>query len=287
MKWFVFLFALFTLSADAADVRFSNHSTNVQVILAPYNGNKIAVYDPTPGTWSDETIGNVTADVTTCYVDDVASQNMAYSTLYLAFLKKDTSGNHYLNFLPWSLAGSIKNSDGIYVDARTQHGHMVGMLIRMPTYELQGQANSEYVLSYYNRGHTNFVSVPAGTVAAASGWVAVGPSVDTLVWADDTPQFSGVINFTGNTANASLEARIIIYRNDPTTGVISSTPNDWGYATQQVNVTPGKQYTSPIFAPLAAPPPGFWRYQLEIRATAGNVVLGALQNSMIAAYGPF
>lgn len=271
-----------------ADVRFSNNSTNTTVILAPYNGNKIAVYDPTPGTWSDETIpsAGITANVTICYIDDVAAQNMAYSTLYLAFLKKDTSGNRYLNFLPWSLAGTAKNTNGIFVDTRTQHGHMVGMVIRMPTYELQGQANSEYVLSYYNRGHTNFISVPAATVAAASGWTAVGPPVDLLVWADDTPDFLANINFTGSSAGSAMAARLIIYRNDAN-GVISATPNNWGYETSQVNVTVGKPYGGTITAPLAAPPPGFWRWQLEVSVDVGNVTLGATRNSMMRAYGAF
>jgi len=269
-----------------ADVRFSNHSVNTQVILAPYNGNKIAVYDPVTSTWSDETIGNIIADVNGCVIDDFQDQHMSYNQLHLAFIKKSGSGAHYLNFLPWTLAGTVKNANGIIVDTRTLQGHMVGMLIRVPTHELQGQANSEYVLSYYNRGHTNFVSVPAGTVNQLQGWQPLGVPIDTLVWADDTPDVTAVVNFTGSSAGSAMAARIIVYRNDAS-GIISPTPNHWGYETSQVNVTPGRPYGGTIIVPLAAPPPGFWRFQLEASVDAGNVTLGALRNSMMKAYGPF
>lgn len=278
---------LSALAAPAADVRFSNHIPNTATILAPHNGNKIEIYNPTAAAWQTISLSNsgVVSDVSNCYIEDVSGQSMPMDTIHIAFLKMDGSGNLYINWLTWAQAGPAKSPGGFIVDARTQQGHLIGMAIRRPTYHVQGQANSEYVLSYYNRGASNFISVPAGTVSAASGWQDIGAPVELLLWADDMPAFNAVVNFTGDTAEATMAARVLVSFNNA-----NGQPgayNNWGHETSTVNVTAGKPYTGSITVPLASAPPGFWQFQLQTSVDVGTVTLGAARNSMMGAYGKF
>ena len=271
----------------AADVRFSNHTPITATILVPHDGNQIDVYNPTAAAWQTISLSNsgVVSDVSNCYIDDVPGQSMPMDTIHLAWLKMDGSGNLYINWLTWVQSGPAKASGGFTIDARTQQGHLIGMAIRRPTYHVQGQANSEYVLSYYNRGASNFISVPAGTVSAGSGWQNVGAPIEMLVWADDIPTFMANINFTGSAAGSTMAASVLMTTNT-NSGTIGL-PNYWGFETSQVNVSPGKPYGGTIIVPLASPPPGFWRYQLQISVDVGTVTLGAARNSMMSASGKF
>lgn len=274
------LLSVASFVAQAADVRFSNN-TNLGLngfTLWPHNGNAIRAYDPTAAAWVTVTVPNAgfSGVVSSMYIDDVAGQNMPYNTIHIAFLKIDASGNPYINWLTWAQAGLVHGPEGFFVDARTQRGHVIGMAIRVATFEIQGQYNSEYLLSYYNRGSASFFSVPACTVAAGAGWQPCGVPVELLTWADDFPQIVAQLNFTGTSAGASLQGALV------PNGAIAQ-----GAFTAATNASPGNPYSAPIVFPTPPINPGFYSYRIYIQTNAGTVTLGAALNSMMNVYGKF
>lgn len=277
---FAFWLLLQSFAAIAADVRFHNNTLLGLngFRLAPHNGNKIDVYDPTTAAWVTVAIpnGGINGVVSSTYIDDVAAQSMPYDVIHIAYLKMDGSGNLYVNWLPWPIASYIQGSGGFFVDARTGNGHLIGMAIRKNDgREIQGDARSELLLSYYNRGQSDFTIIPAGTVAAGAGWVNVGLPIELLVWADDMPTGFASLNFTGAGTNASLQAQVLI------NGV------NYGYATAQTNAVPGNPYPGTIKIPFNAGFPGFYVLQLQLQTNIGSVTLGAALNSVFSVSGKF
>lgn len=264
-----------------ADVRFSNNTTLGLngFTLWPHNGNTIRAYDPTAAAWITVIVPNtgISGVVSSCYIDDVPAQNMPYNTIHIAFLKIDASGNRYINWLTWAQAGLVHGPEGFFVDARYQKGHVIGMAIRVPTFEIQGQYNSEYLLSYYNRGECSFFSVPAGSVAAGTPWQPVGVPVQLLVWADDWPKISATLNATCTVANASLQAVLAV------NGSIAG----GAFGSNTSNATIGNP--CPINIDFPTPPinPGYYSYQLHIQTNAGTMTLGAALNSIVNVHGKF
>lgn len=266
----------------SADVRFHNHvplGLN-GFRLSPHNGNAIRVWDPTAAAWVTRNLvitspGVIEGVVSNCYIDDVPGQNMPYNIVHEAYLKMDMSGALYVNYLPWSLAGHIHGPEGFYVDVRTGKGHLVGMVIRKSGREIQGDAWSELLVTYYNRGQSDFTVIPAGTVSAGAGWVNVGLPIEIVIWEDDMPTGTAVLNFTGTGSNASLQAQVLV-----------NGANN-GYATAATNASPGNPYPGLIKIPFNAGPPGFYSLQLQLQTNVGNVTLGAALNSVFSITGKF
>lgn len=259
-----------------ADVRFSNN-TNLGLngfTLWPYNGNEILVFDQGTSKWVIAHVpnGGVGGVVNACCINGVQGQDMPYYQVHIAYLKKSTAGLLYIDWLNW--VGWVISSEGIPVDAPTQQGHLVGMAIRVHNYEIQGQYNSEYLISYYNRGRCSFFSQPAGSVNAGAGWQPVGEPVEVLVWADDFPHVSAQLNMTGSKRDASLQGAVSV--NGVRTGFTAAT-----------NASPGNPYSGPIAVPTPPLSPGFYKYQVELQASAGDVTLGAALNSVLNVYGSF
>ena len=265
----------------SADVRFHNDTTLGLngFRLSPHNGNAIRAYDPTAAAWVTLNVpnGGYQGVVSSCFIDDVAAQSMPYNVPHLAFLKINAGGTPYVNWLTWAQAGYVHGPEGFYVDARTQRGHILGMAIRVPTYEIQGQYNSEYLISYYNRGEGSFFSIPAGSVVAGAGWQPVGPPVELLCWADDFPDIAVTLNATCTAANASLQAALVANGNFPAGSFGANTSNAIIGNPAPINIT------------VPTPPitPGFYSYQLHIQTNAGTMTLGAALNSVINVHGKF
>lgn len=286
----IFAAVLFLQSfgAIAADVRFHNHTPLGLngFRLSPHNGNAIRVYDPTAATWVTKNLvitspSVIEGVVSNCYIDDVSGQSMPYNIEHLAFLKMDVSGNMYVNWLPMKNGGGAiinyydHGPEGFYVDHKTGHGHLIGMAIRKTGREIQGDARSELLITWYNRGGSDFTVIPAGTVAAGAGWVAIGNPIEILVWEDDMPTGTAVLNFTGTAVGASLQGNVEV------NGVNN------GYSTASTNASPGNPYPGLIKIPFNAGVPGFYSLQLKIQTNAGNVTLGAALNSVFSLSGKF
>lgn len=284
----IFAAVLFLQSfgAIAADVRFHNHTPLGLngFRLSPHNGNAIRVWDPRIPGWVTVNVpgqgqpGIIEGVVSNAVIDDVPGQNMPYNVIYRAFLKMDMSGNLYVNWLPWSLSSYIHGPEGFYVDARTGKGHIVGMAIRVPTYEIQGQYFSEWLVSYYNRGSASFFSHPACSVAAGAGWQPCGQYVEALIWQDDFPKTTATMNLTNPSAGASLQVSLL-----PTTnGVLGG--GDYG---AQYNQTASRPYLISLTLPGAPLAEGLWRYQIYLQTDAGTVTAGAVLNSVLDVHGKF
>lgn len=263
----------------SADVRFHN-DTSLGLNgfrLGPKNGNAIRVWSPSASAIVTYNVPNagIQGVVSNCVIDDVAGQSMPYDIIHVAFLKLDASGNPYINWLPWSLAGTGLSSEGFTTDLRTGHGHIVGMAIRKTGREIQGDARSQLLVSYYWRGTSDFSIVPAGSVAAGAGWVNVGLPIENLIWEDDMPTGMASLNFTGTVVNASLQAQVLL------NGV------NLGMATAANNAVVGKPYSGTIKIPFNAANPGFYSLQLQLQTDAGLVTLGAALNSMFTVTGKF
>lgn len=265
----------------SADVRFHNH-TGLGLNgfrLSPHNGDAIRVYDPSAAGWVTKHLvitspGVVEGVVSSCFIDDVAGQSMPYDIIHIAFLKMDGSGNLYINWLPWNLAGTQHGPEGFYVDQRTGRSHIVGMAIRKTGREIQGDYKSELLLSYYNRGTSDFSVIPAGSVAVG-GWTNIGPPIELLIWEDDMPTGMASLNFTGSVVNASLQAQVLV------NGI------NLGLVTAASNAVIGKPYSGTIKIPFNAANPGFYSLQLQLQTDAGLVTLGAALNSMFTVTGKF
>jgi hypothetical protein len=282
---FALALALQSFAAVAADVRFHNHiplGLNGWR-LSPHNGNAIRVWDPTAAAWVTRNLvitspGVVEGVVSSAYIDDVPGQNMPYNVIHRAFLKMDASGNLYVNWLPWSLSSYAHGPEGFYVDTRTGKGHLVGMAIRVPTYEIQGQYFSEWLVSYYNRGSASFFSHPACSVVAGAGWQPCGQYVEALVWQDDFPKITATMNLTNPTAGASLQVRLMPTVN----GVLGG--GDYG---AQYNQTANRPYLVSLTLPGAPLAEGLWRYNIDLQTDAGTVTAGAVLNSVLDVHGKF
>lgn len=277
----------------SANVRFHNHvplGLNGWR-LSPHNGNGIRVWDPRIPNWTTVNLpipgsgSELQGVVTNAYIDDVPGQSMptagalpVNNDVHVAFLKMDMSGNFYLNWLPWTLASPAYSSEGFFVDARTGKGHRVGMAVRVPTYGIQGQYFSQWLLSYYNRGSCSFFSHPAGSVAAGAGWQSVGQYVEILVWQDDFPKITATMNLTNPTAGASLQVRLM-----PTAGGILG-GGDYG---AQYNQTANRPYLVSLTLPGAPLAEGLWRYSIDLQTDAGTVTAGAVLNSVLDVHGKF
>ena len=275
----------------SANVRFHNH-VGLGVNgwrLSPHNGNGIRVWDPRIPGWATADLpipgsGNeLQGVVTSAYIDDVPGQVVPTSgaipvntDIYRAYLKMDMSGALYVNWLPWNLASYIHGPEGFFIDARTQKGHLVGMAVRVPTYGIQGQYYSEWLLSYYNRGTASFFSHPAGSASAGQGWVACGQYVELLVWQDDWPKITGYLNLTSSVQGASLQ--------------VALTPNgNFGGASYAAGYseTAQRPEPTPIGIPGAPLTEGLWRYQMHLQTDAGTVTSGAVLNSLLDVHGKF
>lgn len=269
---------LTVVSAYAADVRFSNN-TSLGLngyILSPHNGNLIKVRNPSTGTWSDVAIPNagVTGVVSSTCVSSVCGVQLPYNAAYLAFLEMDAGGNLFVNWRPLASAYYVHGPFGFYVDNITGYGHLIGMAIRRPGVEIQGQYNSQLLISWYNRGHYNFFSTPACTVAAPATWQPCGVPVEILLWADDGTNITAALNFTGTAANASLQ------------GALSVNGLLWSF-TAASNTLPGNPYAGTIAAPIAGFADGDYVFQILLQTNAGSVTLGAALNSSLNVYAPF
>lgn len=277
-SFFTGLFLLIAVSVNAADVRFSNN-TSLGLngyILSPHNGNSIKVRNPNSGTWVDVAIPNsgVTGVVSNTCVSSVCGVSLPYNAAHLAFLEMDAAGSLFVNWRPLASVYYVHGPFGFYVDNMTGYGHLIGMAIRRPGVEIQGQYNSQLLISWYNRGHYNFFSIPACTVSAPATWQPCGVPVEVLLWADDGTNVTAALNFTGTVANSSLQ------------GALSVNGSLWSF-TAASNALPGNPYAGVIAAPLAGFGDGDYVFQILLQTNAGSVILGAALNSSLNVYSPF
>jgi hypothetical protein len=278
-----------------ADVKFYN-DTNLSpakqgFTLGPYGGDQIKVYNPATSTWQDVTIPlpGIQGIISDCYIADVPHQSMPINIEHIAFLKMDLAGALYINWLPIRTAGVwggtyiptyTQGAHGFYVDQPRGSnpggtGHMIGQAIRRPPNEIQGQYNSQYLISWYNRRPYNFFSIPAGTISSLNTPTPIGPPVEILVWGDGAPDVKAALNFTGTNPGASYQGWIYI------NGVISTS------ACAVTNIIPGNTFPTCMFQPLAAFTDGFYSFQVMIQTNSGPVTLGAAQNSIMNVYADF
>lgn len=298
MYKFVFLFlVLLCLPCSAADVRMSNSVAlgNKSFALLPFNGDMIDVWNPTTSQWetvhvpfgtmpyvgvygfvNDAVITGCPGSPPVCV--DVTHQDMPYNLPFHGFLKMDTSGNLYIAWVAFTSpkAGYWWGPKGFMVDNATGLGHLVAQVIRRPIWEIQGQANSQYLVSWYNRGQAAFVSIPSGSVGAGSGWQPVGTPVEIMIWEDDWPVVSATLNMTGSAVGASLQGAIV-----PNNSILNGA---FGAAT---NAAPGNPYPVTIDFPATPTTPGFWTFQIFLQTNAGIVTLGAALNSTLTVTGKF
>lgn len=280
--FFTGLFMLIAASANAADVRFSNAGALGLngFYLHPHNGNTIRVWDPRVPGWTTVALPpavapnwSISGVVSDCYINDIPHQSLPYNVIYFAYLKMDANGVLYIN---WLSAGSVEGPEGFRVDVVTATGHLVGMAIRRPGVEIQGQYNSELLVSWYNRGEASFFSIPAGSVSASQGWQPVGAPVELLIWEDEWPVIVAALTITGTAMGASMQAAIVPNGSIPAAA--------FGAAT---NLAPGKPHSVVITYPGAPVNPGFYTYQIYMQTDAGVVTLGAALNSSLNVHSKF
>lgn len=266
----------------SACVRFSNDTSlgTDGFILNPFNGNTIEVYDQQTSEYVGTTVPNsgLSGIVSSCYINDMATQSMPYNIVHYAFLKMNSSGSLYINWLPTNLAGTQLSPSGYQQDIHTGEGHLIGMAIRLHGSEIQGGASSQLLISYYNRGQCSFSTTPIGTVSSGGGWHLVGSPVQLLIWEDDWPLTVAQLNLTGTTINSSMQASIFCSNQS---GVISQV---YGAAT---NAVPGNPYMATLCFPGSPIVPGFYSYQVALQVNVGQVTLGAALNSTLIVHGKF
>lgn len=260
------------------------------VLMATNGPGDVWIYDPTCCDYVVKRVpplscGGVVFNADDCHINDVPHQTIPDNLEFLVYLKLKPDGcTFYLNALPMfnaSRTTPILNNfydfvdSGIPTDVGTKHGTLVGMIWRDPYYDLQGQANSEFVSSYWQPGRYSFIANPTGS-AGPGTWTTCAGQIEMLMFGRYAPWVGADFNFTCTVPGAAMNGRIIM------NGALTSSP-----CACYSPPIPGYPQYGGATLPMINFIDGLKRFEVQIFTNAGTVTLGAATNSLLHVQAQF
>lgn len=210
-------------------------------------------------------------------INGVAAQAFAADTPYYLGIQFFDSGCTVGQLVATSTSYSVDTTVGINVLTGYANTPLVGACVKHNG-TIQGSANSELCLSWYNRGRVDLVAGPSGnTGGVLNTWTKLTNTLDFLIWADAMPVVALWCGVSGTAALNKIDMGMS-YLN-------SATAPD--YFQTVYDIAGGVGLTANATLPFPAVTPGFYRVTAWLRTVVGTATVGNVTNCTMVANTEF
>jgi hypothetical protein len=232
------------------------YTSATQLTYAPFNGNLLQVSGK---LYTIPNAGIAGLANTGVFINNVAGQNLAASTVYLVTAKDDGSGglvaNFYTSFSNHSPSTATGNA-GVEIITGADAFSVIGGCRTNASAQFEDTAASRCVLSWFNRRNRGVVGaiVPGATTTSSTPIeINSGSRAGFLCWANenDIPAALAAVQALTNTVNNSAVVSISLdgstsFTAAVTTMTLVSTPFNVGNGGTFLGVPEGFHYITPM-----------------------------------------
>ena len=221
-------------------------------------------------------VGAVSARVDSITIDAVAAQAVAADTVYHVgvqfFDSACTVGKLVLTTTSYGVDATWGfNSLNGYTNTP-----LVGVLIKYGG-TIQGGANSELVVSWYNRGEVDLKQEASGATSAPATWTKLSGTLDFLIWADDMPHVEAWCSVQGTVGLNNIYFGLSFQNTATVPDLVQQT----------LDISGGVGVVIPVPLTFPATPAGFIRVTGWLKTDAGTVTANTPNNCTMRAHVKF
>lgn len=172
-------------------------------------GNSLVVYDPNLDDFKVITLNVadiITTDIDHCWINGVADQAIQVGNTHIVAVELTGAGGLRVQHTPVPLTYLRADpQSGVMTAPYGQKWTVVGQFYRHPTFGIQGQAGSEYLIGRHDLWTVGLVAHPASnvtvsgitnTVPGDSQWHELDGTLDFCTWADRLPPSCATVTAT-------------------------------------------------------------------------------------------
>jgi hypothetical protein len=210
-------------------------------------------------------------------INNVANQSFAADTPhYIGFQFFDadcTIGK----FVATTTGYSVDSTVGFNILSGYTNTPLIGQCVKHNG-TIQGSANNELCVSWYNRGRVDLTNSALGnTGGLLNTWVKLTGTLDFLIWADAMPSVRAACGVVGSAALNKIDFGLS-YQN-------SATAPDYFQDIYDISGNVALAVVAEL--PFPAVPPGFYRVTGWLRTVAGTATSGSVTNCTLVANTEF
>lgn len=210
-------------------------------------------------------------------INGVANQTFAADTPYYIGIQFFDAACTIGKFVATTTSYSVDSTLGFNVLSGYTNTPLVGQCIQHAG-TIQGSANGELCVSWYNRGRVDLTTSSLGnTGGVLNTWTKLTGTLDFMIWADAMPAVFAVCGVTGTAALNKIDFGLS-YQN-------SATAPDYFQTVYDISGGVGLGVVAAL--PFPATTPGFYRVTGWLRTVAGTATTGSVTNCTLVANTEF